>query len=191
MSAKQDHSGAGSYKSADQSHQYEYDTGVIAVPLAGDEPGHRLIRLHGGIGMRRVNWTHTRTGNPPFIPTMEDTSGDTFLAGSVSPRLPTPSVTQNGYDWSVSGSYVYVQNTPRIVGQSHLPVGQHPFICYDQQAVASDLIGDAASSAYDADGFQGLIDAAEATLQPDANGSYTWPYLALPILFSSSSLIHD
>ncbi len=181
------------YTAADQTNDFEYDTGVVVLPVASREAAHCLIRLHGGLGFRRAKWRAARTGNPPIIPAMGDTTGDTFLGGTASPDLPTPSRSGSGYDWVARGEYLYVQDTPRIVGTNPLPVGQHPFLCVDQAMAAAETIGNELTE-YLTQGspdFQSVVTAAVAAVTVETDGSYSWPFLAYPTVFTSTHLIQD
>ncbi len=187
----------GGYQQSDQTHEYEYETGLVALPLAKREPGHKIIRVHGGFGMRRVKWSAQRSGNPPIIPAMADTSGDVFLGGVVAPQLPRPSTDNRGYDWKTSGEYVFVQSTPRVAGTSHFPVGSHPFYPAAQAAEAARLVGNSINSLIppqDNDGgayFQSAVTILEDTIKIRPDGSYTWPVLALPTIFASTHILQD
>lgn len=181
------------YSRSDQDTEFHYDTGVIAVPTAGAEPGHKLIRLHGGIGRRVVNWDVRRRGNPPIVPTMSDTTGDTFLGGSIMPSLPVPTrdAQGRGYDWKVKGRYEYVQDDPRVVGTDAIPVGQHPFFYPAAATAAAQLVGSSGFAAYQTDGFAGFVGVAEANLELQDDGTYLWPVLALPATFTSTHIVQD
>lgn len=188
----------GGYRASDQTHDFSYDRGLIQLPVASRVAGSRLIRLHGGCGKRVVRFRFVREGKPPIIPAMADTSGDTLLAASVAPATPMPSVTGRGLDWVVSGEYVYAQDTPRIVGNHALPVGQHPFldrslVSETQAAVPSSAINLYVNTVSEdpATAFQLLVETTAAATTINADGDYSWPLFALPTAFSSNHIIQD
>ncbi len=200
MPTRTENVGTGGYRAADQRNTFEYDTGVIAVPLAGREAAHRLIRLHGGIGHRTMRYRFVREGKPPIVPTFEDTSGDTFLGGSISPACPMPSATGTDYDWIVEGVHEYVQNAPRIVGEDAIPVGQHPFTdlgqaqkALDHARYAPSAIGAYLSSspAPNRTKFHHFIEAVAEATPVVVGGEYSWPLLGLPTIFTSSHITQD
>lgn len=182
----------GDYLGYDQQHNYDYDTGLIALPIASRTPGFRLIRLHGGIGRRKVEWKTARHGKPPIIPTMVNGPNDTFLGGTVAPQLPVPNAAADGYDWRVSGTYDFVQTMPRIVGVDTFPVGAYPFQVLPQEKIAGTISGPNANDytqSFDPDFYLSEYDAfwngvASANVSL-SDGLYIWPYLALPPVFST------
>jgi len=181
--------GAGAYQQSDQAHEYTYDPGIVPVPVAGRTAAHRLIRLHGGIGTRTINWTTARLNRPPYIPTMADTSGDTFIGGSVVPSLPTPSASKPGhYNWQVSGSYTYVQNTPRVVGTDALPVGQHPF---PTPAPAGYVPSAVAQLDMTTATLNEIANALVGSVKVDPTGDFAWPFLMIPAQFTSDHILRD
>ncbi len=184
------------YDRSEQDHSYEYDSGVVVLPIARRTTGHRIIRLHGGVGKRIVRWDSARRGNPPIVPTMADTSGDTFIHGSITPSLPAPSDDARGYDWRVRGEYVFVQNVPRISGTHAFPVGQHPFVCPDQAAQARANSAGAGQAYTDAvaaqeDPVQAAVQTVQGAVRINRDGSYTWAFLALPAIFASDHILQD
>ncbi len=194
-----DATATGDYKRSDHQHSFHYDSGVIAVPTAGREPGVRLIRLHGGFGERIYRWQVDREGKPPVIPSMTDTSGDTFLGGFAAPMTPTPSaVNQKTYDWSVSGEYRFVQNVPRVVGEAALPVGQHPFVAGGPSAYGSLIApnlgayyANAVAQNLPEGPFHTVAETLPSFVPVDNVGNFSWPFLAMPTAFASSHLIKD
>ncbi len=186
------------YRAADQTHAFDYQRGVVQLPVAARTPATRLIRLHGGMGQRIVSFRFVREGKPPIIPTMADTSGDTILAARVSPATPTPSSTGKGMDWVVTGEYVYAQNDPRIVGTHAIPVGQLPYTDQTLLAEAENAAPPSVVNAYainvlvnPALAFQTFVQNLAGSTTVNALGDYSWPFFAIPIAFSSDHIIQD
>lgn len=189
---KPDFTATQGYSDSRQDHSYTYDSGVVVLPQAGRSPNFRIIRLHGGLGMRTSDWKMSRKGKPPTIPSMANTSEDIFLGGSVVPSLPRPSTTRpDSYDWTVRGSYTYVQAVPRIAGSSAFPVGQHPFLCVDQAATAN-AIGQNVLPYYSGSlPLQSVAAKLTSTVTIEPDGDFAWPFLVIPADFSSSHLLQD
>ncbi len=189
--------GASSYHKFQADNEYTYDAGLVVMPTCGSTPGHKVIRLHGGIGLRHVAWDAKRRGQPPVIPTMSDTYGDTFLSGSVTPSLPAPNNQTNTYNWSVTGFYTFVQNTPRVAGERGYPTGSYPFTLFSQNALASDLLGNTVNTVLsnqspgttDAARFDQIVEAAFNDRTTDGEGGVVWPYTFIAPQFSSTHLI--
>lgn len=192
--ANYDQTGLGSYRDYDMEQSYEYDTGVIAVPLAGAVPGMRKVRLHGGYGLRVAQWKAQRAGKPPIIPSMADTTGDTFLAGSVNMSLPRGNPEASGYNWDVSGTYTYIQLTPRRVGQVTFSAGGYPYPIGGVDQLAQDIgkpgfDAAAAAEAAGTDPVDAFGKAVQPTEQDRANDTYLWPFTVLPPGFTNDHLI--
>lgn len=190
--------GVSSYDRFTADHEYSYDSGLIVMPTCGSTPGHKVIRLHGGVGFRKVAWDAKRRGEPPVIPAMADTLGDTFLGGTITPSLPLPNTQTATYNWSVTGHYTYVQHAPRIAGERGYATGSFPFVTYSQNALASDLLSDKiestitnnqSSSTTEADRFDTVVEAAFAQRVSDGEGGIVWPYTFIAPQFSSTHLI--
>ena len=118
-------------------HHYSRDDGLIAIPLAVNPwkrgpdgkvlrdaqgnpiptaaPTYRLVQLHAPIGHRRTDWVAEKEGAPPMLPAMGDTpSGDIFVGGTVTVDLPAINGNQTALLFRASGSYEYIQGTPRL-----------------------------------------------------------------------------
>lgn len=176
------------YDSCNQSNEYRTVGGVVQLPVAGRTSAHKLIRLHGGYGTRVVKWRANRYGRPPVIPRAQDTTGDTLLGSTVTPQLPRPNEYAGGFDWSVSGEYVYAQNTVRTPGTDTLPVGNYPFVLPTQERMATALAGQTQESPSPSN-FNAYFSSLGEALYDPTTGSYVWPFLALPPAFSSGDLI--
>lgn len=185
--------GAPSYTKYEQEHEYHYDNGLIALPVAGTTAKHRIIKLHGGIGTRIVKWHAQRRGKPPVIPNMDDLDYDTFLGGTVTPTLPTPDPQGIGFFWVVSGEYSYVQTRPRIAGNNTFPTGQYPFPVAPNDTIAGQLISQNISDFNDADPatenpYDKLAQKLGEAVNHD-NERYLWPFTVLAPQFTSPSVL--
>lgn len=181
-----------SYDGVQQRHAYETDGGFLVCPVAGRTPKFRRIRLHGGVGYRRVHWSMDRQGKPPFIPAATDISNtDLLLSTVVQPSLPSPQPEQGGYQWHVEGEYLFVQQTPRVAGVNAFPTGGFPFVITPNDQLASQLVSQYAAA------FGAVLGGAAAvTMTPEmlynavglkalTQTDYVWPFTAIPAAFSS------
>jgi hypothetical protein len=116
-----------SYRKYDIAQDYQYDSGLVLMPVAGRTAAHRLIRLHGGVGVRKVDFTARRSGKPPIVPSMADVGDDTFLSGGITTHTVQPNPMTGGYDWTVEGSYTYAQGKPRIAGTNTVYASGVPY----------------------------------------------------------------
>lgn len=183
-----------SYNEYSQDHEYTYKSGLAVMPVLGNTPRHRVLRLHSGFGMRRVAWSTSRRGSPPMIPTMSDTAGDTFLSGTVTPVLPNPNDNSGGYNWAVSGEYLFVQNSPRIAGVNALPTGNYPFVVSLQGGIGSDLIGsetleEIALLSPSVDPTDTISELMVTHTPVSPSGTVVWPFTVLPAVASSTHII--
>lgn len=186
--------GSGSYGPLRSDQSYEYDSGIVALPLAGATPAHRLIRLHGGFGRRTVSWSASRAGKPPIVPSMANTQGDVFLGGSMETALPVPNPQVGGYNWSVSGVYTFVQTTPRKAGTDTFSAGAYPYPmsptdqlaqqCTTPEAIAATIAATPASAKTNAFGL-----AVSPDKEEHRNDTYLWPFTLLPPVFTNDYLI--
>lgn len=189
-----DAAGANTYQRYTQDHRFEYDNGLIVWPVAGRTPAFRVIRLHGGVGVRRVEWEASRRGKPPIVPSMTDTDYDTFLGGSITAALPQPDPQSIGYSWHVSGSYLYVQTQPRIVGTNSIPTGGFPYPVVPNDALGNQLVadqvGNVLTNATPTDNVADLIGQAvgEDTVDHEED-NYLWPLTVLPPVFTNDNII--
>lgn len=182
--------GFSDYLDHQMDNDFQQDTGLVVIPVASRESGHRVIRLHGGYGTRTVNWATTRMGKPPIAPAAEDGDEDTLLGSVLHSRLPKPN-RAGGYDWTMSGSYTYVQDYVRVPGAASFPVGDYPFVVLPTMAQAA-VIGQSSKQAYEGDRpFQSFISAIWAEQVPTGNFTeVAWPILAYPQpLFSHNHMI--
>ena len=186
------------YSDYAQDSTYEYDSGLLALPVAGPTAAVKVIRLHGGFGLRHLNFNAAREGRPPVIPPMQNTVGgtDTFLSGSFATALPVPIPNASGYSWGMSGDYTFVQLTPRVVGTDTFPVGSYPFSCQTQDLAALTSVGSVAVPPFlpyaTTAAYNGFWNANVATAGVNlSTGNWSWPFLAYPPVFSSSVLLNN
>jgi len=141
--------GGHEYGPISQGHQYETITGLMAVPRAVGAP--KLVRIHAEYGVRRIKWSASRSQRPPNIPKVEDTQGDRYLGGSVTTELPRYDPIKGGYDFLVSGEYIYLQAVVRETGEARqetnrkpgvdaLPTGKYPYFLALQGYQAREAI---------------------------------------------------
>lgn len=177
----------GDYKHIEQDNDFTYDSGVAVCPVATRTAAHKIIRLHGGIGFRITRWSASRDGRPPIIPAYGNAGSDRILSATVTPSLPVIDPTNSAYNWTVSGEYIYVQNSPRLAGYNTFPVGQYPFPVLPQMNMASAMLEPYFAYYTGADPMQNLVETAAADIK--FKQQYTWPILALPSVFSSTHII--
>lgn len=174
--------GSTSYRGYTQDHEYETDTGLLPLPVAGRTPKVRLIRLHGGMGTRIVKWTASRVGAPPIIPTPTSTAYDRIIEHSVTPSLPVPNPQGAGYDWTVKGEYRYIQVTPRTPGINTLSTGGYPFPLAPMDVLGNVTLntvvspGVAIPAGNPADTIMAMI---ANTVVNHESGAFIWPFTAL------------
>lgn len=108
------------YENVSQVSTYTRDLGLLTLPVAGpDGSPARIIKTHAVMGYRSFNFNESKRGSPPMFPMMQDTSsGDKLLGGSLSFPLPGLNGDQSGYDYAVSGSYLYLQDGPLLSGDT-------------------------------------------------------------------------
>lgn len=186
--------GINSYQEVSQSHTYETDNGYAIMPIASREPGFRRIRLHGGLGFRRVKWRSARSGVPPIIPTPTDTLNDLIVSSTVTPSLPRADPNNAGYNWDVEGEYLYVQVYPRQAGTDALPTGGYPFPVAPNDALAMTIIEPIVDELQQAGTLPELIDNLAIIQAGDEgvnhlNDAFRWPFTSLAPIFTSSDMI--
>lgn len=185
--------GSASYTNYAQDHHYENETGLVVLPVASTVAKRRIIRLHGGTGTRRVQWTASRKGKPPIIPVPETTAYDTLIASRVTPALPSPDPNTGGYNWTISGEYVYSQVKPRQVGTDTLPTGAFPFVVGVSDTLAATLAAPflavfQAAQAGSLNPFDAVVKAISANLSHESD-TFFWPFTYLPPAFTNDNLI--
>jgi hypothetical protein len=187
----------GAYSGYTQDHTYNYDPGVVAAPLASALPQVRLIRLHGGFQTRKVDWTASRNGKPPVIPAAVDTVYDKLVGAVAVVGLPVPNRDAAGYNWNLSGSYLYVGAAPRIPGVHALPTGSHPYPVEPQNSLAQEraanmsseieAAAEAIANAAEDDTPKSITDAVSALLATDnqLGVDQPWPFTFFDPIFST------
>ena len=178
----------GDYLDHQMTNTFTEDQGLVVVPIADRVSGHRVIRLHGGVGTRTVNWKTTRMGKPPIAPAAENGDEDTFLGSTFGSQLPVPN-RAGGYDWSMSGSYTYVQNNHRVPGYAAFPVGDYPFVVIPAMVRAKELATPFVQDYAGDEPFQSFVSACWDGI-PYVGNDIEWPILAFPAqLFSHAHMI--
>jgi hypothetical protein len=127
--AKSDDLFASSY-ALRQASGYEFDPGLIALPLASSDPNAQpvIVRCHAPIVRRQVEWGATTQGKPPIVPAPDtQKGGEVFLGGFVALPMPAMSPQRTGWNWKVGGTYSYVCSPPKTLGVDDLPTGGFPF----------------------------------------------------------------
>lgn len=142
--------GASTYTGFDTNSQYSYDPGVMVLPVASEASLTVTVRQHGGYGKRSVTFDITKTGNPPVVPSAEDTVGnDKLVSARIDIPTPTPNIPTGGYDWAVRGQYEYVTTRqPRIPGAAVFPAVSYPYPLEAQDVIASVSVGNLTPTQY-------------------------------------------
>lgn len=184
--------GVGEYTGSAQTHQYQTVTGLVAVPRANRTLQPKLVRVHAEYGQRVVRWQTGRNGRPPIVPTMSDLVGDRFLGGEVSLPMPTYDPITGGYNWRVSGEYVYLQARGRRPGVDPLLTGgyPHPVTPQDDAArfVSRGISPTPPQLAAAATPVEALFMALGAALIRH-DTQFPWPFTTLPVESGSDTLI--
>lgn len=180
------------YNGYNQNHEYEHDTGLIVLPTASRTSGHKVIRLHGGVAMRRVKWHSERDGRPPIIPAAVSTIYDTILHTSVTAALPVPNEQAGSYTFSVKGEYLFVQKAPRVAGTHAFPTAMFPFPIEPMDTIATALAKPVLSNAVSltaasTDPIGDLSNAVGTAVMGD-NPENLWPFTFIPAVFSGTTI---
>jgi len=117
---------------------HEYDPGLFVLPVASEVSETVTVRVHGGYGKRIIKYNIAKTGNPPVVPMPKATVGDDTLVSSViHAPTPIPNLANGNYDWTVSGTYIYVNaGGSRVPGETTLPAVGYPYSIAVQDARA-------------------------------------------------------
>lgn len=181
-----------SYAEYEQDQQYDYDPGLIVLPVAGPTAAFKKVRLHGGLGRRVVAWKANKAGKPPIVPSMTNAGSDTFLGGHIN-LAASQNPQAAGYNWSAAGVYTYVQSAPRIVGVDTFNAGAKPYSIAPNDTLAAGLSGPglaaAAGQSTDRARTHEFAKAVSPTAEDRADDTYIWPFTLLPPVFSNDFLI--
>lgn len=175
------------YEEYTQDHEYTHDSGLVVLPVASRTPAHKVIRLHGGVGMRIVKWKAARAGKPPVVPRPVNTAGDTVLGSVVHAQLPAPQVQAGNYLFRMNGTYTYVQDVPRIVGENALPTGCHPYQVQPMDAMASGYVLPVMSQFEPPETtteFDTMIAAIDDAVRQGRGTEFSWPLTVIPASFN-------
>ena len=128
------------YPGISQEHEYDYDTGLMYLPIASDTPERPArIRFHAGFGRRDVRWKAVRKNSPPVIPVAKidnDDDSDTARpfdrceSSRTTVHLPIPDPSNGTFTYAAEGVISYVQSGPdgpRVPGVDALPSAGFPF----------------------------------------------------------------
>lgn len=177
-----------------QNHAYRSDLGYVVMPVAQRTPAWRRIRLHGGLAFREVRWRAARAGLPPIVPAAEDVGTDLILSSTFVPHLPTPNPDQGGYNWTIEGTYVYLQGNPRTPGVDAFPTGAFPFGIAPNDAIAQSMgVGPVDQAELDMDDVTESVNPSNelvVNLGEEAISSseyYKWPLTSFPPAFTLNS----
>lgn len=171
-----------------QTTAFEYDPGVLVLPVASETSAAVKVRVHGGYTVRRVNFDVVRANNPPIIPKPEDiansaTGRDEVLV-SCNLDIPLPSETPNdtGLTWQVRGEYVFVETKARVPGTDLLPLGGYPY--------SLGNVDQLAGAAYQA--ASGNLQALSELMKPlVASDKHLWPITVLPPFVFNGNLLKE
>jgi hypothetical protein len=136
------------YKQYKMVSDFEYQSGLLVVPLAVEPgsglPAVELVRVHAPSGERAVAFDAEKDQTPPGVPdpNYSGASNDVFLEGNVGVALPSVGNDQTSYRWHVQGVYRYVQLDAREFGVDHLPTGKYPYQTPPENAqILADFVG--------------------------------------------------
>lgn len=172
-------------------HSHEYDAGLIVMPAASRTPAHRVIRTHGGMSTRRVNFNLSRQGRPPMIPRAEDTATETLLTAVAEPVRPMATGQSGNLIFGVRGEYLFVSSAPRVPGVNALPTGAYPHPVEPVGTIANAMFGQFLAqqappfTVADYDALcSALVAVAEARGGSNGTLTYVWPLTCYPAEFS-------
>ena len=171
----------GSYPDYRQEHRYETDPGVVISASANRTGAARLLRVHGGVGKRIVDFRATRAGAPPLIPSATDTTHDTLVGHALTVPLPVFNQVLGRYNFTAEGRYTYLQNAPRVPGTDVFPTGRYPYPLAGADEVAASLFATIPGVAVAWAGANVIVDTVNAVIgATDITKPYTWYLTALP-----------
>lgn len=181
--------GFADYSAYGMTHEYEADPGYVSVPLAGDSEAFVTIRIHGGFGIRTVNWIADRSGRPPIIPSLTAngtiTGQDLIHDYSINVSQ-TPNPDKAGFNWSTSGTYRYVQQKARIPGRDMFPTNYYPFPVEPTTSQAQYALT-VAGFAMDATSGA-LLNSLGNSINHNTN-DFLWPFTHIPASFANDNLV--
>lgn len=188
--------GASDYGPTPQSHSYHTVTGLLVVPRAVGNP--KLVRIHAEYGLRRVKFESHRSDRPPVIPSAGNLTNDLFVGSTLNVALPMFDPIAGGYNHTISGEYLYLQNvirdsgnvtltsgTARIPGQDPFPTGKYPYPLPIQDYRAADVLASAGLANPTIYSWQTSLGSSVVNEQT----AYQWPFTFLPHNASDNTLI--
>jgi hypothetical protein len=115
---------------------------------------------------------------------------DIYLGGGFDVPLPQEDEQSGGYNWTVAGTYAYLQTTNRKLGEHPIPTGGHPYLILPNDLLAAELLKGVSVSGSDEDAAGAAIEAyAASAAGMDHAKSYLWPFTVLPTLTVTNGLI--
>jgi len=175
-------------------NSYSYNAGMLVLPVAGpDGSAPRIIKTHASIGMRKMEFSTSKSGAPPWVPAIATNtqSGDIFLGGTINAPLPEISSNQSEMIYAMHGSYMFVQpGAPRGVNDvfdtSEYPF-QLPLISFMSafDTLANNSSNGSVQWAADDDTNQSI----ESNEPNWDDASYTWRDMSIPGFFMSADLL--
>lgn len=175
-----DRASSNAYRSFDTDNVYDYDSGVMVLPVGSKTAATVTVRYHGGFGTRRVRFSTVKNGNPPVLPAPNDTAYDKLISAHISLPIPVPDHATNGFVWAAQGEYKYVTSgTPRIPGRDYFPIVPRPY------AVPQDNVSAAAIQGTTLNTLANNIQSSDFQ-----SGTYQWPFIIMPPVFFNSDLVY-
>jgi len=181
---------AATYKSEEETHSHEYDSGLLVMPVASRTPGHRVVRTHGGISLRRVKFHLLRSDRPPVIP-QPSTQCDTLLTARVVPYRPLADGANGALVFRVAGEYLFVAEAPRVPGVNSLPTGASPYPLGPSDLAAQNLFAGAQApdTITTVAGYDAVVSDLLAKAVANAGKlGYSWPLTVYPAAYSLPTL---
>jgi hypothetical protein len=113
---------------------YEYDSGLLSMPLSGLTAGPAppstllVVQARRAATYRIVEFEIVRVGDKPVLPSLVSPNpNEVLLSASVTPQAPVVGPDGCNFTYGVSGRYVYaVLGGPVIPGTDPLRMGSSP-----------------------------------------------------------------
>lgn len=104
--------------------QYDYDSGLLQGPNAGDSSiSCTIVKVHNPIGQKIVRYSATRNGVQPLVPAPESTDPNcVLLLARVIPEQPYLDPGARTFIYHVEATYVYALLEP-VTAADGFPVG--------------------------------------------------------------------
>jgi hypothetical protein len=112
---------------------YDYDPGIMGLPLSGSTGGSPptatslIIQVRRPRTVRTVTFSMIRQGARPVIPSPVSPGvldgSEVLMGSSISPAVPVLQEDGNMYNYGLSGAYTYLQLDPDVPGEDPLRMG--------------------------------------------------------------------